>query len=50
MAEFASKGVAGTKPLPTLAKDVNRPSGRVSGTCGYPPNASRKEKHLFNRT
>jgi len=29
-------GAAGKKPLPTLTKDVDRPSGRASGTCGYP--------------
>ena len=29
-------GAAGWKPLPTLTKDVNRPSGRASGSCGYP--------------
>ena len=29
-------GDADKKPLPTLTKDVYRPSGRASGTCGYP--------------
>ena len=29
-------GAAGKKPFPTLTKDVNRPSGRASGACGYP--------------
>nr|DAU24125.1 MAG TPA: hypothetical protein [Caudoviricetes sp.] len=28
---------------------LTRPSGRVGGACGYSPNASRKEKHLFDR-